>query len=262
MSINDFAINVGNGMKKISRVVFIYLAVQAVFVCYYYFPWPLTLVSKFLGEKFNVFSMLFATLVNGSLAVDFEYASYMISSIFAINYSEYLLSRLNRIIANNVEFEGYSFEIADEQMFADLKTPDPHKFYIVIKYLSAQKVYNTTTQPVQIQVVSEADGFSKCKLLLDTFVNAYNWQMEKDGSTYIKQQYNTPVVLSNFQSIGYGMRSVLYIAGTIFVMEEVFENKEQIEISKYYEKQPKPDLVAISEFEAGEISYRKAHEED
>ena len=45
-------------------------------------------------------------------------------------------------------------------------------------------------------------------------------------------------------------------------MEEVFENKEQIEISKYYEKQPKPDLVAISEFEAGEISYRKAHEED
>ena len=32
-------------------------------------------------------------------------------------------------------------------------------------------------------------------------------------------------------------------------MEEVFENKEQIEISKYYERQPKPDLVAISEFE-------------
>ena len=45
-------------------------------------------------------------------------------------------------------------------------------------------------------------------------------------------------------------------------MEEVFENKEQIEISKYYERQPKPDLVAIAEFEAGEISYRKAHEEE
>jgi len=44
-------------------------------------------------------------------------------------------------------------------------------------------------------------------------------------------------------------------------MEEVFENKEQIEISKYYEKQPKPDLVAISEFEAGELFYRKAKED-
>ena len=45
-------------------------------------------------------------------------------------------------------------------------------------------------------------------------------------------------------------------------MEEVFENKEQIEISKYYERQPKPDLVAISEFENGELFYRKARQED
>ena len=45
-------------------------------------------------------------------------------------------------------------------------------------------------------------------------------------------------------------------------MDEIFENKEQIEISKYYEKQPKPDLVAISEFENGDLYYRKAGEED
>ena len=44
-------------------------------------------------------------------------------------------------------------------------------------------------------------------------------------------------------------------------MEEVFENKEQIEISKYYERQPKPDLVAISEFENGDLFYRKAQTE-
>lgn len=41
-------------------------------------------------------------------------------------------------------------------------------------------------------------------------------------------------------------------------MEEVFENKEQIEISKYYERQPKPDLVAISEFESDELFFRRA----
>ena len=44
-------------------------------------------------------------------------------------------------------------------------------------------------------------------------------------------------------------------------MEEVFENKEQIEISKYYERQPKPDLVAIAEYEAGEIDYTVAKNE-
>lgn len=44
-------------------------------------------------------------------------------------------------------------------------------------------------------------------------------------------------------------------------MEEVFENKEQIEISKYYERQPKPDLVAIAEFENEELYYRKVKED-
>jgi DNA-directed RNA polymerase subunit K/omega len=45
-------------------------------------------------------------------------------------------------------------------------------------------------------------------------------------------------------------------------MEEVFENREQIEISKYYERQPKPALVAIEEFLEGELNYRSASEED
>ncbi|MBQ4389296.1 MAG: DNA-directed RNA polymerase subunit omega [Bacteroidales bacterium] len=45
-------------------------------------------------------------------------------------------------------------------------------------------------------------------------------------------------------------------------MEEVFENKEQIEISKYYERQPKPDLIAIAEFENGELYYRRASDEN
>ncbi|MDR0766399.1 MAG: DNA-directed RNA polymerase subunit omega [Odoribacteraceae bacterium] len=39
-------------------------------------------------------------------------------------------------------------------------------------------------------------------------------------------------------------------------MEEVFENREQIEISRFYEKIPKPVLIAMHEFEAGEIYSR------
>lgn len=45
-------------------------------------------------------------------------------------------------------------------------------------------------------------------------------------------------------------------------MEEIYENREQIEISKYYEKLPKPGLVAISEFENKEIVYRMAKKEE
>ena len=41
-------------------------------------------------------------------------------------------------------------------------------------------------------------------------------------------------------------------------MDEVFENREQIEISKYYERQPKPVLVAVAEFQNHELTYRMA----
>lgn len=41
-------------------------------------------------------------------------------------------------------------------------------------------------------------------------------------------------------------------------LEETFENREQIEISKYYERLPKPTLVATKEFEDGKIFYRVA----
>ncbi len=44
-------------------------------------------------------------------------------------------------------------------------------------------------------------------------------------------------------------------------MEEVFENREQIEISKYYEKQPKPSLIATEEFQEGQLHYRIAEDQ-
>lgn len=39
-------------------------------------------------------------------------------------------------------------------------------------------------------------------------------------------------------------------------LEEVFENREQIEISRYYEKLPKPVLIAAQEYTDGKIYYR------
>ena len=39
-------------------------------------------------------------------------------------------------------------------------------------------------------------------------------------------------------------------------MAEVFENREQIEISRYYEKLPKPSLLATQEFVEGKVYWR------
>ncbi len=45
-------------------------------------------------------------------------------------------------------------------------------------------------------------------------------------------------------------------------LEEIFENREQIEISKYYERLPKPSLVAVQEFADGKIYHRNPIKEE
>ncbi|MDR3273225.1 MAG: DNA-directed RNA polymerase subunit omega [Flavobacteriaceae bacterium] len=44
-------------------------------------------------------------------------------------------------------------------------------------------------------------------------------------------------------------------------LDEVFENREQIEVSKYYEKLPKPSLIAIQEWLDNDIYFRRTDSE-
>lgn len=44
-------------------------------------------------------------------------------------------------------------------------------------------------------------------------------------------------------------------------LEETFENREQIEISRYYEKLPKATLIAAQEYIEGKIYYRNPAKE-
>lgn len=43
-------------------------------------------------------------------------------------------------------------------------------------------------------------------------------------------------------------------------LEEIFENREQIEISRFYERLPKPTLIAIEELKDSQIYYRRPEE--
>lgn len=44
-------------------------------------------------------------------------------------------------------------------------------------------------------------------------------------------------------------------------LEEIFENREQIEVSKFYERLPKPTAIAVKEWMEGETYYRRPEEE-
>ena len=51
-------------------------------------------------------------------------------------------------------------------------------------------------------------------------------------------------------------------ASTSDNLDEVFENREQIEISRFYEKLPKPTLIATQEFVDGKIYFRNPVKEE
>ncbi|MDX1277748.1 DNA-directed RNA polymerase subunit omega [Oceanihabitans sediminis] len=45
-------------------------------------------------------------------------------------------------------------------------------------------------------------------------------------------------------------------------LEEIFENKEQIEVSKFYERLPKPHALAVKEWLDGKIYHRNTEEDN
>ena len=87
LSINNIFAYFGNGMKKMSKVVVIFVLVNSLFLAYYYFTWPLSFANAFFGAKsFNLIGSFFGSIVNGFFAVDFEYASFMLDGLISNVY--------------------------------------------------------------------------------------------------------------------------------------------------------------------------------
>ena len=79
--------------------------------------------------------------------------------------------------------------------------------------------------------------------------------------------YETVVVLSKrANQIGLDIKQELdkkieEFAPSTDNLEEVFENREHIEIAKFYERLPKPTLIAVEEFLDEQIYFRNPHKE-
>ncbi len=80
--------------------------------------------------------------------------------------------------------------------------------------------------------------------------------------------YETVVILSKrANQIGIELKQELDQKVSEFAsandsLEEVYENREQIEVAKFYERLPKPTLLAIHEFLNDQIYFRNPHKEN
>lgn len=145
------------------------------------------------------------------------------------DFERYLTEKLGNIV-NVLNFtdedgnpETVNVIVTEEQLFAKMEKLIPNNIYVVIKYLSSNIEYYTETLPLQLLVLSEQNSFKKAEMIMNKFATDNNWQIIIDDGTHIKQQYNSPVVLNNFVEVDYGYRSVLYVTGTLFIMENVVD---------------------------------------
>ena len=102
------------------------------------------------------------------------------------------------------------------------------------------------------------------KVKTDVFAVTRNIEDFTQGTNNI---YETVAIISRRSNqIGLEMKEELNqkiseFATTTDNLEEIFENREQIEIAKYYEHLPKPALIAIHEYLNSEVYFRNPHKE-
>lgn len=87
--------------------------------------------------------------------------------------------------------------------------------------------------------------------------------VEKTGNVY----QSLAILIKRSEQINERMRTELLAKLNEFAtytdeLEEVFENSEQIEVSKFYERLPKPWAIAVKELLADEVYVREAEKEE
>lgn len=137
-----------------------------------------------------------------------------------------IAQNLQAIIQSDTDyFGGYEFNITNEQKFiiekkgtSPFKT-NPRQIFIVLKTYPATLTYGSTLLPIQLDVISEKNKLDVAKRLLTLFAETYNLEFNSDMT--IKQYYQSPSVLSNFNEIGDGFRSLLTLRGTLQISDKL-----------------------------------------
>ena len=138
--------------------------------------------------------------------------------------------------ANKDFYKGYDIFVSSELIYAKKKEYHPKTIYINVKFLEASLYYGQTNLPVTLNILSEQNSFDVCRTLIMDFVTQFN--LQRDSSGDILQRYDTPVVLSNFNEVGTGFRSLFACRGGFLIstdnnpitsIEYVWYSEEEVE---------------------------------
>lgn len=103
-------------------------------------------------------------------------------------------------------------------------TPSDDIITVVIKNQGGSVNGNVKFIPVQFDIYSSID-VQKTLGVFNEFVNQYSNTHMNLGLDFYKQDYNTPVVATNFLEIG-TTKSYIYITGTLLITTDISDVKE------------------------------------
>lgn len=127
-----------------------------------------------------------------------------------MNYRDYIASILTwAVVTEELNYRG---EASDKT--------------IIIKDLPGSNYRDAIVKPIQLEI--ETDEVTTTKSLMETFAQTYNNTDFTDGLTYVKQYYNTPMVLTNFNMSGNGFTSKIIVSGTLIISENISDIKTVI----------------------------------
>jgi hypothetical protein len=139
-----------------------------------------------------------------------------------LNYKNWLKNTL-LAIKNGLDFNDYDIDVFDEQDYAKNRSIKPKTITIITRFLSSSLIFQAKTQPITMLVITEENSISVANSIMTKFCETYNFNVINEETTYVKHMYSTPAVLSNFNLIGIGLRTVLYINATLFILDNVMD---------------------------------------
>ena len=142
----------------------------------------------------------------------------MINNVFNL-----IKEQFEELMSNDYAYYSeFNLKLTNEQYFVKEKQRDRGTIYIVVKFMPATIDFGQTLLPVTFNAVSERNGVEVCQKLMFEYAQTYNLKTINDeNGAFIQQKYSTPSVMSNFNDIYDGFRSLFYMSGSFIISENI-----------------------------------------
>ena len=125
------------------------------------------------------------------------------------------------IMQDNYEYyQKYEIILSNEYQYIREKDRHPGSIFVVVKFQTGSFNYGQFVQPIVMNVIAEHNKISVCQKLLYEYVSRWhNSEIREIENDLIKQTYTSPTVMSNFNDVFDGYRSLFYVSGVFLVGE-------------------------------------------